>query len=88
MIAEFLEYQPHKGPLKKSQRGALVSSTEGVATPYGIKELEKHGTMFIKPGQKVTKNFLLIKSENISFHSHFIFCFDFWYLASYHSLGL
>lgn len=28
---------------------------DGVCNAYGIKELEKFGTMFVKPGQKVTE---------------------------------
>eukprot|EP00331_Platyophrya_macrostoma_P003109 CAMPEP_0176412666 /NCGR_PEP_ID=MMETSP0127-20121128/4270_1 /TAXON_ID=938130 /ORGANISM="Platyophrya macrostoma, Strain WH" /LENGTH=642 /DNA_ID=CAMNT_0017792361 /DNA_START=66 /DNA_END=1994 /DNA_ORIENTATION=+ len=63
IISEFFEYQPHKGPLKKSQRGALVAATDGVATPYGIKELEKHGVMFIKPGQKVYDGMIIGEHE-------------------------
>jgi len=53
MVTEFLEYQEYKGPLKKNMKGALISSTDGVCTAYGLKELESKGTLFVKPGTKV-----------------------------------
>lgn len=53
LSTEFLEYQEHKGPLGVNRKGAIVSAVDGVATAYGIKELEGHGTMFVKPGMKV-----------------------------------
>jgi len=56
VTTEFLEYQEHKGPLETSRKGAIISTVDGVATAYGIKELEMHGTMFVKHGTKV-RNF-------------------------------
>jgi len=53
VTSEFLEYQDYKGPLDTSRKGAIISIIDGVATAYGIKELEMHGTMFVKPGTKV-----------------------------------
>jgi len=53
VTTEFLEYQDYKGPLDTSRKGAIISIIDGVATAYGIKELEMHGTMFVKPGTKV-----------------------------------
>lgn len=54
MLTEFLEYQEYKGPLKTTRKGAIISPVDGVCTAYGIKELECHGTMFIRPGTKVS----------------------------------
>ena len=49
----FHEYSPYLGPMKKNSKGAIVSMYEGVATPYALKDIEKFGTLFIKPGSKV-----------------------------------
>jgi len=53
VTTEFLEYQDYKGPLDTTRKGAIISIVDGVANAYGIKELEMHGTMFVKPGTKV-----------------------------------
>ena len=53
MDCHFLEYQEHKGALKKNQHGAMISSHDGVCCAYGINEIDNKGMLFIKPGQKV-----------------------------------
>jgi len=45
-----LHYGPFKGTMKKTNRGALISSTPGLVTPFALKDLEKFGTLFIVPG--------------------------------------
>lgn len=49
----FHEYSKYLGPMKKNAKGAIVSMYEGVATAYALKDIEKFGTLFIKPGSKV-----------------------------------
>jgi GTP-binding protein len=56
MLSEFFEYQEYKGPLKKSMKGALISTCDGVCSAYGLKELEAKGTLFVKPGTKVIRD--------------------------------
>jgi len=68
VITEFLEYQEHKGALKKTRKGAIISPTDGVCTAYGIKELEVHGSMFVKPGTKVYNGMVIgehLKEDDI-----------------------
>ena len=49
----FHEYTKYLGPMKKNSKGAIVSMNDGVATPYALKDIEKFGTLFIRPGSKV-----------------------------------
>ncbi len=51
--SSFHEYKPYSGPLKRNSKGAIVSMCEGVTTPYILKDIEKFGTLFVKPGMKV-----------------------------------
>lgn len=51
--SQFFEYQEHRGIMKKNNKGALISTAEGVCTAYGLKSLEKFGQLFIQPGSKV-----------------------------------
>lgn len=51
--SELHGYQDYKGPMKKNMKGALISSTDGTCTAYGLKELESKGTLFVRPGSKV-----------------------------------
>jgi len=39
--------------LRRNNKGAIVSMCEGVTTPYILKDIEKFGTLFVKPGAKV-----------------------------------
>ena len=50
LSTSFLKYDAYKGKLKKSQKGAIISSAAGVASAYGIDRLEKFGIFFVKPG--------------------------------------
>ncbi|KAL4453045.1 hypothetical protein ABPG73_005951 [Tetrahymena malaccensis] len=49
----FLEYQEHRGALKKNNKGPLICTTEGIVTAYALKTCEKFGQLFIEPGSKV-----------------------------------
>jgi GTP-binding protein len=44
----FLKFGPYKGTLKKTYRGALVASSEGVVTNFALKEAEKFGSLFVQ----------------------------------------
>mgnify|MGYP000920924191 FL=1 len=59
----FHEYQKYSGPMKKNPKGAIINMAEGVTTPYALKEIEKFGDLFVKPGQKVY-NGLVIGETN------------------------
>lgn len=53
MKSEFLEYDFHRGDVKKSNKGAIISTAEGVTTPYALKDIETKGRLFVGPGEKV-----------------------------------
>jgi GTP-binding protein len=68
VTTEFLEYSEYRGHLKTTRKGAMICPVDGSCTPYGIKELEVHGTMFVKPGQKVYNGMVIgehLKEEDI-----------------------
>ncbi|PVV05219.1 hypothetical protein BB560_000269 [Smittium megazygosporum] len=50
----FLKYEPYKGPLEKSRKGALIATGPvGVATSYALNLIEQRGSLFISPGVQV-----------------------------------
>ena len=51
--SQFHEYKPYMGVIRKNPKGAIISMCEGVTTPYALKDLEKFGSLFVKPGTKV-----------------------------------
>jgi GTP-binding protein len=46
----FVGYEPWQGALANSRSGVLVSSEEGVAVTYGIRNVEGRGPMMVEPG--------------------------------------
>jgi GTP-binding protein len=65
---QFHEYKPYLGPLNKNPKGAIISMCDGVTTPFTLKELEKFGTLFVKPGAKVYNGLVIgenLKEEDI-----------------------
>lgn len=72
--------------MKKNSKGAIVSMNDGVATPYALKDIEKFGTLFIRPGSKVYNGMVIgenmkdddvevnptkeKKTTNVRTHSH------------------
>ena len=59
ITTEFLEYQKHRGPLDLKPKNMLISSATGKVTTYGMKDLEKFGSFFVKPGNEVYKGQIL-----------------------------
>ncbi|CAI2387054.1 unnamed protein product [Moneuplotes crassus] len=53
MKSEFLEYDYHRGDVKKSNKGAIISTAEGTTTPYALKDVETKGRLFVGPGERV-----------------------------------
>ena len=49
----FLRWEEHKGGMEKKQKSSLIASSDGVATAYAINGMEKFGSFYIKPGQKI-----------------------------------
>jgi len=49
----FYSYVPHKGPINKQPKGALISMESGKSTPFALGLLETRGTLFISPGVEV-----------------------------------
>jgi len=46
-----LKYDSFKGLIKKSNRGPIIATTDGVATSFALSTAEKFGPLFVKPGQ-------------------------------------
>ena len=53
MKTEFLEYDYHRGDVKKSNKGAIISTQEGTTTAYSLRDVETKGRLFVGPGEKV-----------------------------------
>jgi len=49
----FHSWQPYKGAVESTRRGALVSTADGIATTYAIHALEPRGLLFVAPQTKV-----------------------------------
>ena len=54
-----LRYSPFRGKLDTSRKGAMISMADGVATTYGIRDLEARGIMFIQPGTLVYRGMVI-----------------------------
>lgn len=50
---EFLGYREFQGEIDGEQRSFLVASCDGKITAYGMRDLEKFGRFFVKPGDLV-----------------------------------
>lgn len=51
--SEFLGYQEFKGELDVKQKNFLLAAFDGKVSNYGMKNLEKFGRFFVKPGDNV-----------------------------------
>lgn len=48
----FHSYVPWVGELDRSEKGAIISSAEGVITSFALETIEQRGTLFVEPGMK------------------------------------
>jgi len=48
----FHSYVPYMGAIDKSEKGAIISGSEGVITSFALEGLEARGILFVEPGQK------------------------------------
>lgn len=46
-------YEPYKGPIKRSNKGAIISMVKGKCTSYALKDAESHGDLYVVPGNEV-----------------------------------
>lgn len=57
--AEFLEYDTFRGEVVKTNKGAIISTQNGVTTPYALKDVETKGKLYVGPGEKVYPGMVL-----------------------------
>lgn len=65
----FHSYEPHKGSIPARSVGVLVSSENGVASPYALFGLRDRGPMFVEPGTKIYEGMIVgehCKSSDIA----------------------
>ena len=55
----FLEYAPHKGPIKGRHTGVLISMEQGEAVAFALWNLEDRGPMMVHPGDKVYQGMII-----------------------------
>ena len=49
MRSQFLEYDEHAGAVKKTNKGAIISTAAGTSTAYALRDIEEKGQLFIGP---------------------------------------
>jgi GTP-binding protein len=49
----FYGYEPIAGELETRENGSLIASESGVASTYGLYQLQDRGTFFVTPGQEI-----------------------------------
>jgi GTP-binding protein len=47
MRSQFMEYDEHAGPVKKTNKGAIISTAQGPSTAYALRDCEEKGVLFI-----------------------------------------
>jgi GTP-binding protein len=55
----FHSWTPFKGTIQGRRRGVLISTQNGIATPYALFNLEDRGRMFIDPGDHVYEGMII-----------------------------
>ena len=48
---EFMQYDEFAGPIKKTVKGAIISSTPGQTSAYALRDIEEKGRLFVQAGQ-------------------------------------
>lgn len=49
MRSQFMEYDEHAGDVKKNNKGAIISTAQGLSTAYALRDIEEKGHLFIGP---------------------------------------
>lgn len=62
----FLGYEPFRGPVERSRKGALISMADGICTAYALTELESRGTLFVSPGDRVYKGMVVGECSRVN----------------------
>ena len=52
-------YEPHKGPIHRVSKGAIVSMIKGKSTIFALNSAEAHGDLYIGPGQDVYEGMVI-----------------------------
>lgn len=53
IISKLKGYEEHKGVIKKSNKGAILSCHQGKTTTFALKDVEAHGNLYVGPGVDV-----------------------------------
>ena len=53
MSRVFHGYGPHRGALEDRRRGVLISTGDGEAVEYALRNMEERGVLFVGPGERV-----------------------------------
>jgi GTP-binding protein len=53
IISKLKGYEEYKGPLKKNTRGCIISCAQGKTTPFSLKDVEAHGSLYFGAGVDV-----------------------------------
>lgn len=61
----FIGYKEYDKIFKKVRRNVLLASSTGKVTSYGMRDLERFGTFFIKPGNMIYKGQVIAISKDL-----------------------
>ncbi|MDE0059405.1 MAG: translational GTPase TypA [Defluviicoccus sp.] len=59
MSRVFHGYGPHRGPMEDRRRGVLISTGDGEAVEYALRNLEERGVLFVEPGERVYRGMIV-----------------------------
>ena len=51
--SQFLEYDEWAGEVKKTNKGAIISTAQGTTTAYSLRDVQEKGPLFVSPGMPV-----------------------------------
>jgi GTP-binding protein len=63
LLSKLKGYEPYKGAIKRSVKGAIIAVTQGKASTFALKDVEQHGLLYIQPGAE-TYNGMVIGELN------------------------
>ncbi|MEM9879294.1 MAG: translational GTPase TypA [Pseudomonadota bacterium] len=59
MNRSFLDYAPHKGPIRGRRAGVLISNAAGKAVAYALWNLQERGKMIVSPGEDLYEGMIV-----------------------------
>lgn len=59
MQRAFRAYEAHRGDIDKTRRGVLVSTADGEAMTYALRDIQSRGILFISAAEKIYQGMIV-----------------------------